>query len=186
MLRTHGSAQQVLTPELVGSHLADRRRVVEVLPLDQSHARHHLLEFLIRHVLAGRTQPVGDVPADGFKIQCLMVHFAFARRTVMAASEGSIPTQYTGSPESSHVTYLCRNLFAFPLRLAGTTEGYLASTTEGHTDAPDETDASNGLHVAVQLLTQESFSFCRFVGQVRLAMPSVPERQFPKKPPALV
>ena len=38
----------------------------------------------------------------------------------------------------------------------------LASTTEGYTDAPDGTDASDGLYVAVQLLPAESFSF--FVG----------------------
>jgi hypothetical protein len=55
-------------------HLAGRSGVVQMLPLYERHAGHHLLEFFLGHVRAGRAQSLGDIASNGFEIHEWLLH----------------------------------------------------------------------------------------------------------------
>jgi hypothetical protein len=66
-----------------------------MLPLDQRHARYHLLEFFLGHVLAGRTQSLSDVASNGFEIRMWSLHCIACRG--QAGSSRSCATHTPGS-----------------------------------------------------------------------------------------
>ena len=74
---------------LMRLHLTGRRGVIQVLPLDQRHPGHHLVEIHVGHVAARRAQPVRDVPANRFEIFGCMVHFSSLVDQFGADGEGA-------------------------------------------------------------------------------------------------
>ena len=65
-------------------HLARGSGVVQMLPLYERHAGHHLLEFFLGHVRAGRAQSLGDVAPNGFEICGWLLHL----RRLLSCSVG--------------------------------------------------------------------------------------------------